>query len=108
LSRRGLLSTSTGGTRTNGQKATLLEKRGVLLHQIEKWRRLQAVYMPGALDIGTSDPGSSTRVKAESIKLWLPSQLDDEDRNLICLDGVVNSEKELRFAQLEDNLNDLH
>jgi hypothetical protein len=63
--------------------------------------------MPGALDIGTSDPGSSTRVKAESIKLWLPSQLDDEDRNLICLDGVVNSEKELRFAQLEDNLNDL-
>jgi hypothetical protein len=46
-------------------------------------------------------------VKAESIKLWLPSQLDDKDWNLICLDGVVNSEKELRFAQLEDNLNDL-
>jgi hypothetical protein len=46
-------------------------------------------------------------VKAESIKLWLPSQLDAEDRDSICLGGVINSEKELRFAQLEDSLNDL-
>jgi len=63
--------------------------------------------MPGALDTDTSDPGSSPRVKAESIKLWLPSQLDARDRESICLGGVVNSEKELRFAQLEDALNDL-
>jgi hypothetical protein len=63
--------------------------------------------MPGVLDAGTSDPGSSSRVKAESIKLWLPFQLDSEDRDSICLGGVVNSEKELRFAQLEDALNDL-
>jgi len=46
-------------------------------------------------------------VKAESIKLWLPSQLDAEDRDMICVGGVANSEKELRFAQLEDALDDL-
>jgi len=63
--------------------------------------------MPGVLDFSTSDPGSSPRVKAESIKLWLPSQLVAEDRDLICLGGVVNSEKELQFAQREDALNDL-
>ena len=92
---------------TNTQKATLLEKRGVLLHQIEKWRQLQAVYMPGLLNAGTNDPGSSQRVKAESIKLWLPSQVDAEDRDSICFGGVVDGEKEIRLAQLEDALNDL-
>ena len=63
--------------------------------------------MPGAIDIDTSNQDSSSRVKAESIKLWLPSQLDTEDRDSFCLGGVVSSEKELRFAQLEDALNDL-
>lgn len=53
------------------------------------------------------DADSSQRVKAESVKLWLPSQLDAEDREAICLSGVVNHEKELRFGQLEDSLNDL-
>ena len=107
LSRYSLQSKSNGTARSDGQKATLLEKRGVLLHQIEKWRKLQAVYMPGVLDTNAADPGSPQRVKAESIKLLLPSQLDAEDRDSICLGGVVNSEKELRFAQLEDSLNDL-
>ena len=77
------------------------------MHQIEKWRQLQAVYMPGALDSGTPDQGSVPRVKAESVKLWLPSQLDPEDRDSICLGSIVNSEKELRFAQLEDSLDNL-
>lgn len=63
--------------------------------------------MPGALDADTSDPESSPRAKAESVKLWLPSQLDAKDRDLICLEGVINTEKELRFAQLEDSLSDL-
>ena len=63
--------------------------------------------MPGALDAGTPDPESSPRVKAESVKLWLPSQLGAEDQDSICLGGVVNSEKDLRFAQLEDSLHDL-
>ena len=63
--------------------------------------------MPGVLDASASDPGSSPRAKAEAVKLWLPSQLDVADRDLICLGGVADSEKELRFAQLEDALNDL-
>ena len=63
--------------------------------------------MAGVLDISTSDPGSSPRVKAESVKLWLPSQLDAEDRDSICLGGIVNIEKELRVGQLEDALDDL-
>ena len=90
-----MLSTSAKKTRSDGQKATLLEKHGILLHQIDKWRQLQVVYMPGVIDAGTSDPDSSHRVKAKSIKLWLPSQLDAKDWDSLCLGGVVNNEKEL-------------
>jgi hypothetical protein len=63
--------------------------------------------MPGVLDISSSDPEPSPRMKAESVKLWLPSQLDAADRDSICLGGVVKTEKEFRFAQLEDALDDL-
>ena len=63
--------------------------------------------MPGVIDTGAYNPDSSTRVKAELIKLWLPSQLDAEDRDSSCSRGVINCEKELRFGQLEDALDDL-
>ena len=62
--------------------------------------------MPGVLNTDTADLEPPQRVKAESVKLWLPSQLG-EDRDVVCLGGVVNGEVELRFAQLEDSLNDL-
>jgi hypothetical protein len=106
-SRHGLLSKSAGEVQTDGQKATLLEKRATLLYLIDKWRQIQAIYMPGVLNIETTDPKSPQRVKAELITLWLPSQLDAKGRNTICLGGVVNSETELRLAQLEDSLDDL-
>ena len=106
-SRQSLLSKSAGKAGSDAQKATLLENRAALLHHIEKWRQIQAVYMPGALDTETPDPEPSKRLKAESVNLWLPSQLDTKDRDAICAGSVVNSEVELRLAQLEDSLNDL-
>ena len=63
--------------------------------------------MPGAFDTSTVDPESSQVAKAESMKLWLPSQLDPENRDVICAGGVITSEKDLRFAQLEDSLDNL-
>ena len=97
-----------GKTRSNAQKATLLKRRGALFHQIKKWRELQVIYMPGVIDANASDPGSSRKEKAELMKLWLPSQLEDPDeRALLCIPGVISSEKELRFGQLQDSLDDL-
>ncbi|KAF9780601.1 hypothetical protein BJ322DRAFT_1112591 [Thelephora terrestris] len=43
----GLQSAFAGKAHSNAQKATLLERQIALLHQINKWRELQAVYMPG-------------------------------------------------------------
>ena len=101
-------STFTGNTHSDTQKATLFERRGSLLHQIKKWRKLQAIYMPGVLATSASNSESSKVEKAETMKLWLPSQLEDHnERTLLCSPGVVNGEKELRFAQLQDSLDDL-
>jgi len=65
--------------------------------------------MPGVLDTVVSEPAESPqREKAESAKLWLPSQLEDaNERTSVCVAGVINSEKELRFGQLQDSLDDL-
>jgi len=92
---------------SDAQKATLLERRGALLHQIGKWRELQAMYMPGILDAGISEMGPSPREKAELIKLWLPSHLDIAERDALCSGSVITCERELRFGQLHDALNEL-
>ena len=106
-SRSSLSHKATGKARSDGQKATLLENRTALLYQIEKWRQIQMIYMPGVLDVDANDLETSPQVKAESIILWLPSQLDARDQDTICLGGIVSIEKELWFVQLEDSLNDL-
>lgn len=63
--------------------------------------------MPGVLDTNIYLESSRTE-KAETLKLWLPSQLEDiSERTSICLPGIINSEKELRFGQLQDSLDDL-
>lgn len=86
----------------------LFERRGSLLHQIKKWRELQAIYMPGVLDAGASNTESPRTEKAESTRLWLPSQLKDpRERMTVCFPGVITAEKELRFGQLQDSLDDL-
>ena len=60
--------------------------------------------MPGAFDAGASKPSWE---KAESVKLWLPSHLDTAERDSLCLEGIVTIERELRFGQLDDALNEL-
>lgn len=64
--------------------------------------------MPGVFDTSILEPGLSQKEKAESVKLWLPSQFEDADEQAsVCAAGVINSEKELRFGQLQDSLDDL-
>ena len=65
------------------------------------------MYMPGVSDAGVSEPGPLPQAKAELIKLWLPSHLDAAERDSLCSGAVITSERELRFGQLDDALNDL-
>ena len=62
--------------------------------------------MPGVINT-TSEPEKSPRQKAESIILWLPSQLDASEWDSLCAYGVITNERELRFGQLHDALDEL-
>ena len=62
--------------------------------------------MPGVLGAGASET-SPSREKAESVKLWLPSYLDTTERDSLCSGSVITCEREFRFGQLHDALDEL-
>ncbi|PPQ88150.1 hypothetical protein CVT26_012882, partial [Gymnopilus dilepis] len=89
--------------------ATLTERRAVLRKEIEGWRRLQAIYMPGLMqylhDEERLKPGSTLDGdNAEGIRLWLPSSLAKDTRRLVCSRGLAEAEERLRTAQCRDAL----
>ena len=97
--------------KSDARIASTQEKRNTLMRRINKWRELQLVYMPGVVgpslytpDDITEDNNSET---AESIPLFLPSSLDPERRERICLQQVAEHERLLRMAQLQDSLIEL-
>ena len=104
----------TKAQRTDPQKVELQERRNVLARRIKLWKTAQAVYMlqvSGRLlntqDLPASDdPYEFDESKPELWPLLLPSELSQDDR-LLCHKGVVETERTLRLAQVQDNLVDL-
>ncbi|KAJ6459360.1 hypothetical protein C8R47DRAFT_1226636 [Mycena vitilis] len=79
------------------------ERRLALLTKLEKFRKLQVVFMPGAARLiedeeAARDP-DSLPPKAEAIKLWTPSQIDAADREGACVRGLAKIETRLRTSQ---------
>ncbi|KAH9885590.1 hypothetical protein C8Q73DRAFT_659447, partial [Cubamyces lactineus] len=109
-----LRSPDNGGDATAAEKQ---EKRVALLRRIELWQIVQDFHMPMVAplrqSLSTSPTPSSTmeattiRVKAEHIKLWLPSYLPSPLREQPSLAGLTRKEARLRLAQLSDSLEDI-
>lgn len=97
--------------KSDAQIASTQEKRNSLLRRIQKWRELQLVYMPGVtvvpLSTSEDDAEDDNAEAAEDIPLLLPSGLDTERRERVCLPQVAEQERLLRMAQLQDSLVDL-
>jgi len=91
------------------QMASTQEKRNTLMRQINKWRELQLTYMPGAVIPPSHTPEDNVEdaETAENVPLVLPSNLDSERRDKICLHQVAEHEQLLRMAQLQDSLIEL-
>ncbi|KAH9895248.1 hypothetical protein C8Q73DRAFT_619173, partial [Cubamyces lactineus] len=96
--------------------AEVQEKRTALLRRIELWQVVQDVHMAMVPLLRNSEAstGSSSgagvppaRVKAEYMKLWLPSSLPPQYRQLPTLAALVRKEARLRLAQLSDSLEDI-
>ena len=79
------------------------------MRQIRKWREVQLVYMPSAAgpDHGTDEIDADDCETPESVPLVLPSQVDSDRRNAVCLHRVAEYERQLRLAQLQDSLAEL-
>jgi hypothetical protein len=81
------------------------------MRQIIKWRELQLVYMPGVVALAplpSSEDNTEDDINiAENVPLLLPSSLDLERRERICLQQVAEHEQLLRMAQLQDSLTSL-
>ena len=100
--------------RTDPQKIEIQQRRNALARRIKVWRFAQAVYMPQTLAYLSDETGSPTSdetqeqdpSKPETWPLFLPSAVPEDDRPL-CHKGVVETERVLRLAQLQDSLGDL-
>ncbi|THU87804.1 hypothetical protein K435DRAFT_866944 [Dendrothele bispora CBS 962.96] len=104
---------------TAHQKTQLLQRRTKLLRAIGKFRSLQATYMPAALQLlsrRAEDREVSTATvqsniinedHAETIPIYLPSDLPTAYRLRGCRDGLVELERKLREGQLRNSLTEL-
>ncbi|KAJ7631946.1 hypothetical protein DFH06DRAFT_1337469 [Mycena polygramma] len=92
------------------QSADVVEKRTKLSRYTARFRKLQAVYMPGALQALADRPppqGEKEEAAAaliENVPLLLPSALSEELRESGCNKGVVEIELRLRDAQCRSAL----
>ncbi|KAJ6514372.1 hypothetical protein C8R47DRAFT_1206735 [Mycena vitilis] len=95
------------------QSANVVEKRTKLSRYIARFRKLQAVYMPGALQALADRPapvGEKEEAAAalmENVPLFLPSALSGELRASGCNKGVDEIELRLRDAQCRSALDQI-
>ena len=91
---------------------SIAEERALLRKEIEKWRKIQAIYMPGLLQYlsnmeQTQSGSTADSDKAEEVKLWLPSSLEKKDYETVCSSGLTEMEERLRVAQCYDSLSEI-
>ncbi|KAJ7238459.1 hypothetical protein C8J57DRAFT_1246529 [Mycena rebaudengoi] len=100
---RRILSEASDQTLTADREGKLEEQRGALLVKLEKLRHLQRIYTPAAsrcikLEAEHRDPDAPP-IKVEKVKLYLPSELSDDERAYGCQRGMAGMEADMREAQ---------
>ncbi|SJL18897.1 uncharacterized protein ARMOST_22499 [Armillaria ostoyae] len=93
------------GELSSSELADVEMHRTNLSKQIEQFRELQVVYMPGiVLRIEQEREAATGTIEAEDDKLWFPSDLSKKVRNAICHPSLGEKEGMLREAQCWDSL----
>nr|GAT47503.1 predicted protein [Mycena chlorophos] len=99
-----LSNTSSTATRSS----EIQELRMSLLKKIKSFERLQLTYMPGVL--GIRDAHEAKRnpdqppPQPEVLRLFLPSDLSDDERHRACVRRIIETEVGLRRGQCADAL----
>lgn len=96
------------------EEGMIEERRAALFDNIETWRSIQPLYMPGItqlrqLNATRTDalPDSEDAKRPEAIQLWLPSHIPQSLWQTGCVTGLLQKEKTLRVAEATDALNGL-
>ncbi|KAL6301700.1 hypothetical protein BKA93DRAFT_828035 [Sparassis latifolia] len=111
-SARALRIKGEGVLRNPLKKATLQEKWNALTWHILVWTSVQPTYQPAVAAIHGIDSLTDTAdvqiVHAKMLRLYLPSELTQAQRDVGCRGGIVDKEHRFRMAQVEDALEDVH
>ncbi|GBE78058.1 hypothetical protein SCP_0109400 [Sparassis crispa] len=110
---RALCIKGEGVLRNPLKRATLQEKRNALTRHIHAWSSVQPTYQPvvtslHGVDSLAESANASPLVHAEDLKLYLPSELAQAQREVGCCSGIIEKEHRFRMAQVEDALEDVH
>ena len=121
--RRVLIWHSSRKKTTTLAAADLQEKRNSLRHCIESWQGIQKVYMPcverlcearvhsshttSSTPTVPSSVASSSLLRPENTPLYLPSSIPRSLWTSGCSRGLVEKERRLRLAQVDDGLDEL-
>ncbi|KAF7288787.1 CxC2 domain-containing protein [Mycena indigotica] len=96
---------------TADRTSKIQERCLTLLKEIKAFETLQLTYMPGVADLRERDEegrdADSPPPQPERLRLYLPSELSEEDRRVVANGRVVETEARLRKGQCGDALTDL-
>ncbi|KAF8145475.1 hypothetical protein K438DRAFT_1630027 [Mycena galopus ATCC 62051] len=112
--RRIKVAVATNKNASSKQTADMVEKRTKLARYTARFRKLQAIYMPGALQALANRPalqgeeGEEAAALAENVPLFLPSALSSNLRASGCNKGVEGIELRLRDTQCRSALDQIH
>jgi hypothetical protein len=87
------------------QQIEILELRNSISRTLSELRQSQRTHMPGLAPI-LDEIHDDDNVE-DSLKLWLPSELSDEERDSWCHSSLPALEFRFRYAQADDSLAEL-
>ncbi|KAJ7018161.1 hypothetical protein C8F04DRAFT_1214712 [Mycena alexandri] len=97
--------------KTTGQQISMTSLRTKLTRGIQRFRKLQGVYTPAALQAAARVSSEASQLP-EDTPLFLPSALSEQERATGCTAGLINIEARARDAQCRTALvrlrNQLH
>ncbi|KAJ6488304.1 hypothetical protein C8R47DRAFT_1177489 [Mycena vitilis] len=93
------------------QSERLTEMRRSFFTKLARFRKLQAIYMPGAVEeLEEAEDSRDSEMpppKAEDVRLYLPSGRRSADQDEGCKAGLAEMEAKLREGQCRDSLRNL-
>ena len=106
--RRRLRQKQRAKSKTADNISEITKARRLLLKRIRELQACQRIYIPGIADLlSVNQEDERLQDQPEVLKLWLPSQLSDDDRSAWCLPGIPYLEFRFRYARASDSLAEL-